>query len=201
MASCYFLLGDSVDQDQLMQMLSVAFLLSAAFVVLVRLRNRNRKRIVLTDFRRGVHFVNGSFKAVLGLGAYRYDARKEQITVVDMRPQPILIDRLGFQDALRHDGVISVGTELLVRDPRLAATALRDNVKDSYVMVRDTIRMAMSTLVAPGAESAASVAAAITTAVNAELAKVGMGVSEIEITELFTVLTKSQTIVASGTIQ
>jgi hypothetical protein len=184
-----------------MQMLSIAFLLSAAFVVLVRLRNRSRKRIVLTDFRRGVHFVNGSFKAVLGPGAYRYDSRKEQITVVDMRPQPILIDRLGFQDALRHDGVISVGTELLVRDPRLAATALRDNVKDSYVVVRDTIRMAMSALVAPGAESAASVAAAIATAVNAELAKVGMGVSEIEITELFTVLAKSQTIVASGTIQ
>jgi SPFH domain/Band 7 family protein len=167
----------------------------------IRLRNRRKKRILLTDYRRGVHFVNGTFQEVLGPGSYRYDERNEQIAVMDLRPQPILIERLTFQDALRHEGIISVGTELLVRDPRLAATALRDQIKDAYVMVRDTIRTAMSKQIAASPEETSSVTKAITEAVNAELAKVGIAVSEIEITELVSLSPQPQAGIGSTTIQ
>src|ERR1700686_67893 len=92
------------------------FLLSVIAVLFIRLYNRGRKRVSLTDYCRGVHFANGSFKSVLGPGSYTYDPTKEQITVTDLRPQPVLIERLAFQDALRHEGGISVGTELLVLD-------------------------------------------------------------------------------------
>jgi hypothetical protein len=164
-------------------------------------RNRRKKRIVLTDYCRGVHFVNGTFEQVLGPGSYRYDARHEQITVMDLRPQPILIERLTFQDTLRQEGIVSVGTELLVREPRVAATALRDQIKDAYVMVRDAIRSTMSTQIGAGTEDASTVAGAITKAVNTELAKVGMGISGIEITELVSQPPQAQTKPGSTTVQ
>lgn len=167
----------------------------------IRVRNRRKKRILLTDYRSGVHFVNGTFREVLGPGSYRYDERNEQITVMDLRPQPILIERLTFQDALRQEGIISVGADLLVRDPRLAATALRDQIKDAYVMVRDMVRTTMSKQIAASAEDPSTVADAITNAVNTELAKVGMGVSDMEITELVSQSPAPQTNPGSATIQ
>ena len=184
-----------------MGMFSLVILLTVVVVLVIRLRNGRKKRILLTDFRRGVHFVGGSFKSVLGPGSYRYDARTEQIIIIDMRPQPILIERLAFQDALRNEGVISVGTELLVREPRLSATALRDQVNDAYVMVRDTVRIAMSKQIATSTENTTAIAKAITTVVNEELSKVGIAVSEIEITELSSQTIQPQTTGASGTIQ
>lgn len=190
-----------MNPDQAIAAFYSLILLTFIGISVLRFRNRRKKRILLTEYRRGVHFVDGAFQAVLGPGSYRYDERHEQITVMDMRPQPVLIERLSFQDALRHEGVISIGTELLIRDPRLAATALRDQVKDAYVMVRDTIRAAMSQQIADGSEDASSVAEALTKAVNAELSKVGVGISEIEITELFSPSARPQVAVGSELIQ
>ena len=189
-------------QDQIIVgLFYVALVLTFVAAWVLRLHNRGRKRIVLTDYRRGVHFVGGTFKSVLGPGSYSYDTRKEQITIVDMRPQPILIERLAFQDALRHDGVISIGTELLVRDPHLAATTLRDEIKDAYVMVRETVRNSMSKQIAAGSENYATLADEIKKAVDAEVSRVGMGVSEIEITELSSQFSRPQTAGVSETIQ
>jgi hypothetical protein len=188
-------------QDQFMGAFSAIAVVSVLGILLLRQNNTGKKRILLTDYRRGVHFVNGSFKAVLGPGSYRYDARREQISIIDMRPQPILIDRLAFRDALRNEGVISVGTELLVRDPRLAATTLRDQVKDAYVIVRDTLRIVVSNQIAVSRENSVSIAESIAKAVNTELAKVGMAVSEIEITELWSHASQPQPAEGSVTVQ
>jgi hypothetical protein len=188
-----------MNQDQLSGLLF--FVLVAVSAYMFRVRVRNRKRIVITDFRRGVHFVGGVFKAVLGPGSYTYNARREQITIVDMRAQPIVIERLPFQDVLRHEGVISIGTELLVREPHLAATALRDQVKDSFAIVRETIRRVMTTQVAANHENSEAVGEAIKVAVNADLANVGIGVSEIEVTELWSPLSPPQSLRAAEIIQ
>ena len=189
-------------QDQIIVgLFYIALVLTFVAAWILRLHNRGRKRIVLTDYRRGVHFVDGTFKSVLGPGSYSYDTRKEQIMVVDMRPQPILIERLAFQDALRQDGVISIGTEMLVRDPHLAATTLRDEVKDAYAMVRETVRNSMSKQIAGASENYATVADEIKKAVNTEMSRVGMAVSEIEITELSSQFSRPQTAGVSETIQ
>lgn len=180
------------------------FIAFASVVVVVFLgrRNRNRKRILIPDYRRGVHFVGGVFSGVLDAGSYTFDARKEQITIVDLRPQPILMDRLGFQDALKHDGLISVATELVVRDPQLAASALRDQVKDAYILTRDTIRLTMSQQIADDVDLV-RLGDAIAAAVRLELRKVGMDIPNLEITELWAapnpVLTQS--IPASTVVQ
>jgi hypothetical protein len=153
--------------------------------VILGRRARLTKRIVIPDFRRGVRFVGGVFSGVLEAGSYRVDSRKEVITIVDMRPQPILMERVGFQDALQQQGVISFGTELLVRDPKLAASALRDQVKDAYVLARDAVRTAMSKQIVADNGEAAGLAHTLTTAIRTELAKVGMGISDVEVTELW----------------
>lgn len=160
---------------------------AAAIILIVTLArlNKGKKRIVITDYRRGVRFVGGVFEGILEPGSYRYDTRKEQITIVDMRPQPIVIERLGFQGPGVRQGVISVGTELLVRNPHLAATTLREEIKDSYVIVRDTVRAVTGCQVFGAANDIPVVAEAITTAANQELSKFGMGISNVEITELW----------------
>lgn len=141
--------------------------------------------MIITDFRRGIHFEGGAFKTVLGPGAYTYTPRKEEITIADMRPHPILIERLSFQDALKHDGLISIGAFLLVGDPKLAATALRDQINDSSLIVRDALKAAVSQQITPTRESVEILQNSLTEAANSALEKVGMRISGLEITELW----------------
>jgi hypothetical protein len=156
------------------------------FSIVISLRARLAKRIVITDFRRGVRFVGGVCSGVLEAGSYGFDPRKEQITIVDMRPQPILMERLGFQDALQRQGLISLGTDLFVRDPKLSASALRDQVKDAYILARDAVRAALSTQILAETTDATSLSQTLTKAIRAELSKVGMDIAEIEVTEFWT---------------
>jgi hypothetical protein len=188
-------------QDQFMQISQFIFIIIIILFFLIRGFNRSKKRILVTDYCRGVHFVDGSFKAVLGPGSYKYNERKEQISIVDMRAQPVLIERLAFQDALKHEGVISIGTELLIRDPHVAATTLRDQVNDAYIVVRDTVRAVMSKQIVASEKNTPAVAEAITKAVSQELASVGIVVSEIEINELSSRPGQSRTADSTETIQ
>jgi len=188
--------------DQIGPILSIFFVLAyIGAVVFIGHQKRNSKMILITDYCRGVHFVNGTFDSVLGPGSYRYNTAKEQIALVDMRPQPILLERLPFRDALLHEGVVSIGTDLLVRDPRLATTALRDQIKDAFVIVRDTVRAAMTRQIVTGMDSASMIGEVITKAVNEELSKVGMGISELELTELSILIPQPQTAAGTGRIQ
>jgi hypothetical protein len=148
-------------------------------------RFRGRTRVLIPDYRRGVRFVGGVFSDVLDAGSYSFDGRKEQVTIVDMRPQPILIERLPFQDALNHQGVISVGAELVVSDPQLAASALRDQVKDAYILARNSIRAAISQQIVTGTGDLNGVTAPITSAVRSELRRVGMDIANVDVTELW----------------
>jgi len=177
---------------------------AAAVVLVVTLGqfNKGKKRMLVTDYRRGVRFVGGVFAGILEPGSHRFDTRKEQITVVDMRPQPIVIERLGFQTAVGSQGVISIGTELFVRDPHLAAITLREEIKDSYVLVRDTVRSVAAQQVLGGmSDSLSVVAEAITKATNDALGPFGMGISPVEVTELWTGSSPLETAGRSGVVQ
>ena len=173
-----------------------------ALLVTIGRLNRGKKRILITDYRRGVRFVGGVFAGILEPGIHRFDTRKEQITLVDMRPQPIVIERLAFQGAVGSPGVISIGTELFIRDPHLAATTLREEIKDAYVIVRDTVRAVAARQVIGGiGDNVSTVADGVTQATNEALGKFGMGVSPVEVTELWAGSPNLQTVGGSGVVQ
>jgi hypothetical protein len=172
-------------QDFFVNSASFISVVSVITLTILSQSRRGKKRILITDYRRGVRFVGGVFTSILEPGSYSFDARKEQITMMDMRPQPVLMERLTFQDALQHQGVVSLGTEFVVRDPQLAATALRDQIKDAYLLARNTIRTTMSQQIIANAADLASVNETLTKAIRAELLKVGMDISNTEVTELW----------------
>lgn len=161
------------------------------------------KRLVITDFCRGVRFVGGAFSAVLEPGSYTYNSRKEQITVVDMRPQPILIERLAFEDGIKQSGVISVAAQLSVCDPQVAATVLRDQIKDALILTRDAISMALSQQFIADGENLIDMTGGLAVAADTGLNKVGMRISGLEITEfrLGSRLADGQTITGSAVVQ
>lgn len=179
--------------------------LSVALIIVVSLlsRRKGRKKVVIPDFRRGVT-AGGASLRLLEPGTHIYDPRKGEVALIDMRPQPVLAERLPFRDALQNNGVISVGASLVVRDPLLSATALRDQVKDGVVIIRASLKKAMANqIVAHGASGpeADLVRDALLAAINDDLAKVGMGLSEIEITELWVRAPKPLTTLQTDVVQ
>jgi hypothetical protein len=165
--------------------LNVVFFPFAVLAILFIYYMRRFPRVYITDYMRGIRFVKGVFRDVLGPGAYQSFSRRVHIDVVDMRPVPVILDRVLYRDALQSDSVVSVGVELLVEDPYVAATSTKNRVGDSLPIVRDTLRSVLSRGIADTTQEFRDKSAAdITTAVNAELKRLGMKVSNLEITEL-----------------
>ena len=155
-------------------------------MVVAIIRLRKVKRVFLPDYKRGLRFVNGVFVNELGPGTYGVSGTKEHIEAVDMRPQPVILDRTFYRDAWNNTAVISVGADLLVSDPRRATSALKDQVKDSLPIARNALRSALSRSTAnEGLGYRVQVAADIAEAVNAELDPVGMKVQNVEVIEFW----------------
>jgi hypothetical protein len=154
------------------------------FWALVRLKRS--KHILITDFQCGVRFQNGAFRDVLEHGSYVIDSIKEQVVVVDLRPRPILVERIGYQDALQSPSIISIAGTLLVANAQVAATKLKDPVNDSFPIVRDALLNCVKQSITDESPTGRQQAAEnITKASNVELAKVGMRIANAEITELW----------------
>ena len=166
--------------------LTLAYFVTAAVLIIFLWRLRRIPRTSLTDYMRGLRFVKGSFAGVLGPGSYQPVTRRVQIEVVDMRPVPFILESVSYRDALQSESLVSIGAELLVEDPYLAATSLRNRVNDSLPIVRDALRTVVSRSIAdPSLEFRARAVREIEGAVNAELGRTGMKISNLEITELF----------------
>jgi hypothetical protein len=164
---------------------SVLILVTVALYVVAR-RLGKRQLVFIPDYKCGVRFVEGSFTNVLGPGNYQPFVRKEHIEIVDMRPQPILLERITYRDAWQNESFVSIGAEILVCDARLAATMLKNQIDDSLPIVRDTLRSVVSRGIADGnPEFRSKTAADITQAVNAELGTLGMKISDVEIIEVW----------------
>jgi len=156
-------------------------ILAIAFVYYLR----RFPRVYIPDYARGVRFIEGAFRDVVGPGSYQNFTRRVQIEVVDMRPVPVILDRIFYRDALQSDSVVSIGAEMLVDDPYLAATSLKNRVGDSLPIVRNTLRSTLSRGIADASpEYRVKAADDIAGAVNTELKRLGMKISNVEITEL-----------------
>jgi regulator of protease activity HflC (stomatin/prohibitin superfamily) len=156
-----------------------------ALVFAFLFRMRKIKRVYITDYMRGVRYVKGSFRDVLGPGSYQPFTRRVTIERVDMRPVPFVLERIFYRDALQSDAVVSIGAQMLVSDPHFASTMLEDKVGDSMPIVRDTLRSVLSRgIMDESPEFRIKAAADITSAANAELSKFGMKIAGVEVTEL-----------------
>ena len=96
---------------------SVVFLGAVLVMLTQRILGRKKPKIYIPDYQRGVKFVDGTFGSILGPGSYEPAGKHQQITVVDMRPQPIVVERVIYQDAIQAPSVISIAAELVISDP------------------------------------------------------------------------------------
>ena len=166
----------------------VGVIFIAGIVVLVFLirRVRTAKTVFITDYQRGVRFVNGVFRDVLGPGRYRSYTGHDLINVVDMRPSPFVAERMSYQDALHSPSIMSIGAELQIADPYVASTKLKNPVDDSIPVAREIIKsFAAGNITDARPEARVKTAEEITKVVNRELSQFGMAVRNLEITELW----------------
>jgi SPFH domain / Band 7 family len=158
---------------------------AAVFALALLLHLRKIPQIYITDYTRGVRFVKGAFRDVLGPGVYQPFTRGVQVQIVDMRPVPIILDRIFYRDASQSDSIASIGAALIVIDPHLASTAIKDKINDSVPVVRDALRSVLSRGISDASpESRAKNAEDIAAAANEELRRFGMKISSVEITEV-----------------
>jgi len=164
----------------------VVFFAGIAALLYARIRLSKTKRIFITDYQRGIRYKGGAFAGLLKPGSYNSYTPKEQIMVVDMRPQPFVVERLLYQDALQAPSVISIGAELIVSSPYEACSALKNQVDDSIAIVRDALRATVSKSITDTTMAARSIMSReIEAAANVELNRFGMRVSKLEITEVW----------------
>jgi hypothetical protein len=103
-----------------------------------------------------------------------------------MRPSPFLAERMSYQDALHSPSIMSIGAELLVSDPYVASTKLKNPVDDSIPVAREIIKsFASGNITDARLEARVKTAEEITKVVNRELSQFGMTVRNVEITELW----------------
>lgn len=168
------------------QSLWTSIFFAGLFTILILRLMPKSTRAFITDYQRGLRFVKGSFVDVKGPGSYRSRKSGNEITVVDMRPQPFLIERLFYQDGLQNPAVVSIGAELVVTDPYAAVTMVKDRFNDSVSIVRDALRIQLGRSVTDSnLEGRKNLAEKLTTEANAELSKIGMAIQNAEVTELW----------------
>jgi hypothetical protein len=173
----------------------IVFLAGIGGILFARVRLSKTKRLFITDYQRGVRYKSGTFSGELGPGMFDVYTPDEQVIVVDMRPQPFVVDRLLYHDALKAPSVISIGAELIVTNAYTACTALKDQINESVALVRDVMRDAMSKSISdPSSQARKKIASDLEAAANAALGKVGMQVSKLEVTELWSQFVQPKTI-------
>lgn len=166
--------------------LQLVYLATAVVLIVFLFRFGKATRTYLTDYMRGLRFVRGAFANVLGPGGYKPLTRRVHVEVVDMRPVPFLLESISCRDALQNESVVSIGAELLVDDPYLAATSLKSRVSDSLTFVRDALRVVLSRAISHGnPEFRAKVGQDVENTANEQLRRVGMQISRVEVTEVF----------------
>src|ERR1700730_4632115 len=176
-----------MDYDQIGALLLVAGVLTSIFL---RIRRQRRPTLYITDYQHGLLFVDGVFQEVLGPGPYRPDGSKRQITVVDLRPRLVLVERVFYSNAMQAPSVVSVAAQLKVIDAHAATARLKDITSDSLGVLRDAVRATVSKTVAAHSEQARrATEKEIQKSANGELEKGGMSVSSVEITEAWSRVT------------
>ncbi|MGP0020758.1 MAG: SPFH domain-containing protein [Candidatus Sulfotelmatobacter sp.] len=178
---------------------AIVFLLGGAALLLLRFYGKRTVRVFVTDYQRGVRFVNGAFRDVLGPGSYYSSRTREQITIVDIRPKLVVFERIFYEDAFHAPSVVSFAAELSVGDPYRAITQMKYPINDSIAIIRDQLQSVVSQSIAntePATrdKSANEIAAAL----NRELGKFGMQVANLEILEMWSRSVRPETITGAN---
>src|SRR5579871_5590635 len=159
---------------------SVVFLSAVVVILAQRISGRKKPKIFIPDYQRGVKFVDGTFGSILEPGSYEPASKHQQITIIDMRPQPLVVERVIYQDAIQAPSVISIAAELVIADPFQAITKLKNLVNDSIAIIRDQLRSTVSKRIADTApESRTKLASDITSALNNNLHQFGVQVQNV----------------------
>jgi hypothetical protein len=157
----------------------------AAMIVTIRMRRS--KPIYIVDYQAGVRFQDGSTGTILPPGNHRSSAGQHPITVIDLRPHQFILERLPFRDVLQANSVISIGGEIVVIDPPLAVSTLKNLVNDSLTIIRESLRQSASQSMAdPSDEGRARFVEAATVELDRELKSRGVEVKNLEVTEIWT---------------
>jgi hypothetical protein len=170
-----------------------------AVTVIVTARLRQRKLVFITDFQKGLRFRNGTGCTILPAGRYLVRESHDQITVVDMRPRQFIFERMPYRDALLVNFLMSVGGEILISDPQLAVTTLKELENDSRNIVREGLRLAASrAIIDADYEGRQKLAANITSSLNVAILSNGLEVRNLEITELWVPAIKHDNVAGSN---
>jgi hypothetical protein len=154
--------------------------------IIITIRLRRTRAIFITDYQAGVRFRAGGQGEVLPAGSYFSTPGQDFITVVDTRPYPMLLERVNCQDMLHANFLISIGAELVVRDPRLAVSSSKAYIDDAMGVVRERLSLAGSrSIVDPSSEGRVRMAAEISSELNRALETRGLEIRKLEITELW----------------
>ena len=165
---------------------NLIFIACFAATLTLSVRMWRSKKIYLVDYQAGLRFRSDASSIVLPPGAYRAPPSATPITVVDLRPYQFVIERFAFHDLLHENCVISVGGELLVRDPQIAVNSFKNLFTDSLALVREHLRLAvLSCIVDPSPEGKLKMATTISAELNHELQNRGVGINNLEVTELW----------------
>jgi hypothetical protein len=158
-------------------------------------RQKDRKRIAITDYLRGVRYKNGVFVDVVGPGSYSFNARNEHIERVDMRPQPFVFESFSCSDALNQPITLSFAGEFEVADPRLAVSTMKKDSDEAFARLKQVIRTTASRLaVQDGSEATEKhLTETFLEEMNADLARSGLRIRNLELTEIWGYFTNRAT--------
>jgi regulator of protease activity HflC (stomatin/prohibitin superfamily) len=112
-----------------------AIVLAIAVLLLITTRH-----IIVLEYERALRYDGGSFRALLGPGAYWIFPWRTRITKVDVRPAHITVPG---QDLIAADGVglkISVSAKYQVKDPAKAIHSIASYHEALYTRLQLTLR-------------------------------------------------------------
>jgi len=159
-------------------------MLVAIIVLVVRLNTKRGQQTIL-DYQCGIRFESGKFQELLGPGCHRFHPSKEQITLVDLRNQPIIVERFLYPDSAGETAWISISVGIQIADVHLAITQCNDHVSEAVVKIRSVLRERLSAKRAiETRRNRRDCEQEIKTQMAGELAKIGLALTSLEITEV-----------------
>jgi uncharacterized membrane protein YqiK len=155
-------------------------------VIVARLTARSQRQIIL-DYQRGIRFQGGKPQAILGPGCHRFQPANEQIIVVDLRDQPVIVERFAYADSTGVNALVSISAAVRVADVHRASTQYRDHVNEAIVALREALRQHLSaSRAAEARRERRRYEQELKTQAAIELEKLGLALASLEITEVST---------------
>lgn len=166
------------------ELVQIVAVLVVVVVIVVRV-NAKRGRQTVLDYQSGIRFEGGKFQEILGPGCHRFHPTKEQIILVDLRNQPIIVERFSYPDSAGENAWVSISAGIQVADAHRAITQCNDHVNEAIALIRDVLRGRLSARRAIEARcNRRDCEQEIKTHMAGELERIGLALTSLEITEV-----------------